>query len=306
MDDLDAIVQWLVDFVSEIASYLVQLAQYIWNVLVAVGQFLWQVLQDAFHYAWTFLKSVVSLFRSLWDNFFKKIFTAVWGALQKAQAWLEEKLAPIINFFKKLRAIYDRWFKLYIKPILNVISTIRHIIEILKLLHISILNQLDAFLAKVQLRITTAVLTIRGILNNVIDLLNLIADPLNIVRRPTLIYSFRRVFLSTVRVFTGLPPGFFVPSPKSSAKTGTGFLPLNFDPNDPSMNPPASSYAGNDGLPGDFAGFLPGIEPQDTDIDQLIGMDYFDGSLYPDPVCGDVGTCMTAAFLGLSDSDIYG
>jgi hypothetical protein len=249
-----------------------------------------------FKYAWGFLKKAATIFRSLWDGFFKKIWNAVLKAIQKAHAWLEAKLGPIIRFLKRVRAFYDRWFRAYIKPLLTFLQRIRKVIAVLRLLHIHILDGLDKQIAKIENKITQAVLTIRSVLNNLIDLMTLLADPMQILRRPTLVYSIRRIALGLVKVFTGLPPGFFIPSPKKTAAKGTGFLPLNFNNGDPIYNPPASSFMGNDGLPGDFSGFTPGIEPDDTAIDSLLKLEYFDDELYDDPACIDTATCMEEAF----------
>lgn len=298
--DFEPIIDWLVGFVQSIAQYLVQLLQWIWGVLVQVANFLWGALQQVFKYAWGFLKKAATLFRTLWDGFFKKIWNAVLKAIQKAHQWLEAKLSPIINFLKRMRAFYDRWFRYYIKPLLNFLQKIRKIIAVLRLLHIHILDGLDKQIAKIENKITQAVLTIRGVLNSLIDLVNLIADPMQILRRPTLVYSFRRIALGLVKVFTGLPPGFFIPSPKKSAPKGAGFLPLNFNANDPIWNPPASAFMGNDGLPGDFNGFTPGVEPDDSAVNDLIMLEYFDGELYDDPVCVDPSGCFDQAFRTLT------
>lgn len=294
--DIDAIVQWLVDFVQSIADYLVQLVQYIWNVLVAVGNFLWGVLQDVFHYAWSFLKSVASLFRSLWDNFFKKIFTAVWNAIQTAQQWLEKIFGPVVKFLKMIRDFYDRWFKYFIKPLLNFLQLIRNVIKVLDFLHIHVLDSLDKVIAKIEQKITTAVLTIRGVLNGLIDIVSILADPLNIIRHPTIVYSIRRTALGLVKIFTGLPPGFFLPSPLSGAQKGTGLLPANFNPNDPSQNPPASSYMGSDGLPSGWDGFLPGVDVPMDAVNALATLDFFNCDNYPSPTCNNVGDCLQQAF----------
>lgn len=290
--DFSDIIAWVQAILADLANYLIQILQWVWNNLVAIANFIWGHLLDAFHFAWGFLKKVASLFRSLWDNFFKKIWNAVLHAVQKAQAWLEAKLAPIINFLKRVRALYDRWFKQYIKPLLNFLQRIRRIIQILKMLHIHIFDGLDKFLAKVEGKIQQAVLTIRGVLNNLIDIVNIIADPMQILRHPQLVYALRRSALSLFKVFTGLPAGFFIPSHRGSAGKGLGFLPANFTAGDAAYNPVASSFLGNDGLPGGFSGFLPGEIPDDSAIDDLALLDYFDDSLYPEPACSNVESCM--------------
>jgi len=288
-------IDYVIGLIQDLWAYVLQVLQWLWTVLVQLGTFLWDVILKVFEYAWTFLKKIAGLFRSLWDNFFKKIWDGILKGVQKAQQWLESKLGPIISFLKRVRALYDRWFKEFIKPLLTFLQRIRRIIQLLHFLHIHIFDGLDKLLGKIEQKISTAVLTIRGVLNNMIDLLNIVADPMQIIRRPTLVYSFRRVFLTCFRVFTGLPPGYFVPSPKPTAKKGTGFLPLDFDPFNADMNPVASSYMGNEGLPGDFSGFIEGEIPDDSAVDDLTLLDYFDDNLFLDPVCTDPASCLQEA-----------
>lgn len=300
------IVAWVQGLFSDLANYLQTLLKWIWTNLVVVANFLWDNLKAVFKFAWTFLKKAATLFRSLWDNFFKKIFPTLLKAIQKAWAWLEQKLSAIIDFLKKARALYDKWFKAYIKPILNFLQRIRRIIAILRLLHIHVLDGLDKIIGKIEGKIQQAVLTIRGVLNNLIDIVNLIADPMQIIRHPQLIYALRRSALSLFKVFTGLPAGYFLPSPRKSAAKGLGFLPANFSAGDPTYNPVASTFLGNDGFPSGFSGFVPGVEPDNTDVDQLLLLDYFDETLYPDPVCTDTAQCMREAMNAFMDAKPYG
>jgi hypothetical protein len=283
---------WLIDVINQVIAYLVAIVQWIWNGLVYVAQFLWNILVQVFQWAWGALKTVATIFRSIWDGFFKRIFLKVLNAITKAHLWLEQKLAPILNFLRKVRALYDHYFKLYVKPFLDVIQKIRRVLAVLRFLHIKWAQTLDAQLAKIEGKIAQVVLTIRGILNSMIDLVTTIADPMLLIRRPTAVISFRRVFLSLIRVFTGRPPGYFIPSPKKGKAKGLGFLPANFLASDPSVNPLASSYLpGDDGL-GTFNGFTTTQPPDDTAVDDLTMLDYFDDTLYDVPGCVDVVSCL--------------
>ena len=300
------IIDYLLSALSDLANYLLSVIQWVFNTLIQIAAIIWDALLKVFEFAWGFLKSAAGLFRSLWDNFVKRIFSAVLRALVKAHQWLETKLDPILKFLRRVRAIYDRWYRLYIQPVMNMIQRIRRVLAILRFLHIKWAAQLDAQLAKIEGKIAQVVLTIRGILNSMIDVVSTLADPLMLIRRPTAVISFRRVFLSLIRVFTGRPPGFFFPSPKKGAKFGTGFLPPNFNPGDPNQNPLASTYLpGDDGL-GTFNGFTAGQPPDDTAVDELDTLDYFDDSLYPSPNCDDPATCLQEAMARYLERPLVG
>jgi len=289
------IIDYILGVLADIWDYFIAVLQWIWNAFVYIANIIWDALLKVFGFAWDFLKRAAVIVRAIWDNFIKRIFGKVLAAISKAHAWLEAKLSPIIRFLQRVRALYDRWFRLYIRPLLNTIQRIRRVLAILRLLHIHFADKLDAQLAKIEGKISQAVLTIRGILNNVIDVVTILSDPLLIIRRPTLVYSIRRIGLSLVRVFTGLPPGFFFPSPKKGAKVGSGFLPPGFNFQDTTFNPPASNYLGNDGLPDGFSGFVAGVTPDDSSVDDLSELDYFDESLYAQPACNDTASCLADA-----------
>jgi len=241
----------------------------------------------------------VSIFHWLWDNVIKNVLSKVVQAIAKAHAWLEEHLRPVIDFIKKVRTWYDRMFKIYIKPFLNMLQHIRQVLGILRALHIGWAAALDRRLLQIESYVSGLFNQVRSILNGVIDILNSIADPMSIIRKPTIVLSTRRTINSIIRVGTGRPPGFFFPSPRRGVSTGLGFLPSNFVASDPSMNPPASNYlGGNDGLPG-FNGFLPGQIPDNTAVDDAEPLDYFNDDLYPPPDCSDAADCARQAMQDL-------
>jgi hypothetical protein len=285
---------WLTSFANDLGGLtaLWQALVFLFNLLVAVANFLLKLILQL----WDIIKSVVGwvakVFKTLWDSFFKKIFVSLFNALRKLHGWLEAHLGPIIKWIQHARAYLDRLFRLYVKPILNMLQHVRQFLGVLRLLHIKWAAALDAKLGKVEADIAGLFLAVRGILTGAIDILNCLADPLNLFRRPTAVLSIRRIIPSLVRVLTGRPMGFFLPSPRKGVGAGLGPLPFNFTPSDTAFNPAASSYfAGDDGL-GAFQGFANGTIPDDASVDDLQPLDYFNSDLYPAPDCSDFITCL--------------
>jgi hypothetical protein len=286
---------WLLNFAGDLssaASAIIAALQFLFGLIVAVAQFLLGLIESLWNLLKAFAKGVLNFFHTLWDSFFRKIFVGLFNALRKVHNWLEAKLGPVIKFLQQVRKYWDRWFRMYVKPLLNMLQHIRQFLGVLRLLGVKWAAALDAKLGKVEADIAGLFLTLRGILTGAIDILNAIADPLNLFRRPTAVLSIRRIIPSLVRVVTGVPIGFFLPSPRKGVQTGLGFLPLNFNPADPGMNPPASSYfSGDDGL-GGFSGFTQGTIPDDGAVDDLSALDYFDDGLYSPPTCSDAASCL--------------
>lgn len=285
---------------SSLASELLAIIVYVFNLVVIVFQFIWSIIQLIAAYVVTAFKAAGAFFDHLWANFFKGIFVKLFSAIASITQWIEARLRPIINFLLAARKFIDRIYKLYVAPFLRIIQHIRQFLQILKLLHIRIAAQLDAILAQVQRDVNGVFLQIRGILNTAIDLLNIIADPNKLLRKPTMVLSLRRTIHAFIRQVTGMPPGWYFPSPRKSAPHGLGFLPANFDASNPDHNPPPSYYLGLDsGVPSfDFLG--EGETIPDGAVDGLGMFDYFNDAAWPDSNCASVETCiLTAAQLGL-------
>jgi hypothetical protein len=296
MDFLDGLTGFLGSIEAEIAQVLVFLV----NLIVEVFQFIWQVIQIIAGYILQAFKATASFFAHLWTNFFKGIFTKLLSGIGKLTQWLQSKLRPIIQFLTKARQFIDRIYKQYFGPILKAIQHVRQFLQILKLLHIKIAAQLDAILGQVQRDINGVFLQIRGILNTAIDLLNIVADPSKLLRKPTMVLSLRRTIHAFIRQVTGMPPGWYFPSPSKSAPRGLGFLPADFNPDNPLHNPPPSYYLSLDsGVPSfDFLG--DGETIPDEAADGMAPLGFFDGQAWPDSNCASVETCiLTAAQLGL-------
>jgi hypothetical protein len=289
---------WLDQFASDVgdAASATLLAAIIWvfSLLVTVANFLFAIDAALFNFTEGVFTNIGKLFHSLWNLFFQGLILNIFKALRALHKWLEDHLKPIIAWLLKARAWLQRIFQQYLKPFLNMIQRMRQFLLVLRLLGVKWAAALDAKLAQLEGRIAGIFLTVQGVLNGAIDILNCLADPLNLFRRPTAVLSIRRIIPSLVRVTTGYPIGFFMPSPRSNAPAGIGQLPLNFDSSDPSMNPPASSYfTGDDGL-GAFSGFTDGAIPDDGAVDDLTILDYFNDGLYPPPNCSDPVSCLAA------------
>lgn len=284
----------LLSRLSSIAAALEQVFVFLVNLLVQVFQFVWGVLVNVFNFLYKIGTNAVKFFHHLWTSFFKTIWPKVLSTLRKVHDFLEAKLGPIIRFLKKYRDLIDRNYRLYIRPILNFLQRVRKVLEIMRLMHIGFAKALDQKIAQLESVLTRNFLQLRGLLTSMINAVNAVVDLPLLFRKPVLVLSVRRVFLSLVKVLTGLPPGFFLPSPRKHPKKGTGPTPIGAKFTDPDVNPPASSYlSGDDGLEG-FEGFAPGVTPDDGAVDDLASLDFFNSELYPPLSCPDAFACYDA------------
>jgi hypothetical protein len=279
---------------DQIGQDIVAFLQYLLSVLVAVFQFLYSLLAAVFNFFLDLVKRIGQLFITLWTQFFKGIFASLWSAIVKVHDWLESVLSPIIHFLQQIRAWVDWFFQTYVKPLLNLINQVRSFLNILRAFGIKWAAQLDALLGKVEADIAGAFLKIQGYLNALIGIVNSLADPLGLFRRPTFVMSMRRIFPSFLRGISGMPVGYFFPSPRKGAGAGLGAPSFPFSAISPAQNPPPSGYlSGDDGL-GDFGGVAPGDTIPDYSMDSMYPLDFFNDDLYPDPECTDPVSCLAA------------
>lgn len=270
-----------------IGAEIVAFLQYLVGLLVAIFTYLYTLLAAVFEYFLALMQKIAGFFSTLWNDFFKGIFTSLWSAIVKVHAWLESILSPIIHFLQTVRAWVDWVFKTYIKPFLTILSQVRNFLNILRQFGIKWAAQLDAWLGKVQADIAGAMLKVQGYLNALIGIVNSLADPLGLFRKPTFVMSMRRIFPSFMRGVSGMPLGYFFPSPKPDAPPGTQSPPLGWSTHKITYDPPPSGYFPEDDGLGDFGGW-DGLDPlADTDADNMMSLDYFNDDVYPDPVTTD-------------------
>lgn len=292
MDDLFGAIG---DAISSVAAFLEQLVIYLFQVLLLVLQFIWSVLLAVGNFFFTVIQDIGNFFVHLWNDFFKGIFVSIFNAIGKFGQWLSNIFGPVVKFLKTVSQFIDKIYRTYIMPFLKILRIARIFLTLLRALGIKWAGTLDSILGTIQNDIQRAFLTIKGYLNVLTDLLNILADPSNLLRRPTTLLSLKRVFNASVRMFTGLPPGFMFPSNSSSAPYGLGFISAKFDPSDPIQNPPASYYLAFDGGTPDFSGLDPGTTIADDAADNLNPLNFFSDSISSQTDCVDPESCIDLA-----------
>jgi hypothetical protein len=290
-------VGWLdsiLGFLSDVGAALEQVFAYLFKLIVQVFQFLWTALVDVFNFFWKIVGSIGKFLSHIWTNFFKAIWGKVLKYLQIAHRWLEAKLGPILRFLQKVRAALDRYYRLWIKPFMELLQKLRAIVLVMRLLHISFAKQLDALILRIEQQISHSFLTIRGIFTSLINVVNAVIDAPLLLRKPIMILSLRRTFYSLVRAFTGLPVSYFFPSRRSGAPRGLSPPPPGHSFLEDAYNPPASYYLGLDGGLGDFNGFDPTVTPDDSFADVVKPLDYFQEAEEVIPACTNAASCLEA------------
>ncbi len=276
------------DYAAELGADIIAFLNWLLAELIAVFQFLYALIAAVFNFIWGILQTIWSFLKTLWQAIVKDVLLPIWNAIQKVHAWLENILSPIVHFLQSVRDFLNRWFLAYIKPIISIIATLRHFLEILRSFGIKWAGTLDSILGKIQNDITKTFAKVQGYLNAVIGIVNALADPLGLFRKPTLLMSLRRIAPGLCRGMTGMPLGYYLPNPKQLGLSASGATQFPFNASDPAQNPPPSSYFGGDDGLGDFGGFDFTETPSDDAADGVDPMDYFNDDNYPEPPYTDI------------------
>lgn len=285
----------LQDALGSVVGEIEQVIVFLFNALISVFEFLGSLVLGIFGYQAQVNSDIGNFFGESVSGFFKGIFQALIQGIVKFGAWLASIFGPVLKFLRTISRYIDRIYRTYVVPILRWIRLARLFLTLLKALGVKWAKKLDNILGTIQNDIQRAFLLIRGYLNILIDLANILADPTMLLRRPTTLLSIMRVSRAAIRMFTGLPPGFFFPSPVKGAALGLGFMPRGFDPKDPLQNPPASYYLAFDGGVPSFAGLAPGDTIDDTAADFISPFDYFTDDAWPESPCVDPVACQAEA-----------
>lgn len=274
--------------VAALESFVVWLYQ----LIVVAFLVLLQIIEAVASFLQRIVKAVGGFFDRLWNGFVKGIFASVFNAIKSGWAWIESKLAPLVRFLQRLRALLLAYFNTYIRPMLLLIQHIRQYLQLLSFLHIGFAQKLDAWLAQIQGKISQAFYTVIGTINTLTDIANALMDPTALLRKPTLLLSIRRQIPALVRVLTARPPGYFFGAPGVSNNSPFALpkFPLNLV--DTTQNPPASALLGVDDGIGDTSGFINVFTFSDGAADQTQPLPIFDDSLYPPSPCTDPIQCL--------------
>jgi hypothetical protein len=296
----------LSDAIGAAIADIVAFLQWMLQTLVAVFEFLYSLLVAVFNFFYSLAKTVGEFFVNLWENWIKGILQDIWGVIVKVHDWLENLLSPIINFLKQIYQWVNWFFTTYIKPFLTLLNHVRAFLNILAQFGVKWAAELDQWLGKIEAQIIAAFQKVEGYLNAIIGILNSLADPLGLFRGPTFVMSMRRIFPSFCRGVSGMPLGYFFPSPGTNNPAGWGSPGPGFNPSNSSMNPPPSTYLGQDDGLGDFGGVDPGDDISDADADDMQPLDFFNDDMYPDSPYDDPSDAADNAWTAILNGSIAG
>lgn len=154
-----------------------------WTNLVLSAGFLYNATRSVMVFLDKLIKIVVEGISHVISDIIHGHLLAVLKDLQAMFHAIHDLFAPILKFIAQVQAWYIKYIYRYVKMVEDIISRIRVVLSLFRLLGIKWAAKLDADLARIQGYLTTAMQAIVGTLNTVSTWLTLITDPAGIIRK---------------------------------------------------------------------------------------------------------------------------
>jgi hypothetical protein len=135
------------------------------------------------------LLKVLGHTRQLYTSVIRPFVEWSWRELRRLRTWLRGTFGPVIRAVdrmrQQLRRLYDKW----VRPVVDTISLVRRILQVLDRLGVSVAGELDRRLAAVESRIFAYVVLAFQKINEVANILNRVVTLDGLFQRLTLVRS---------------------------------------------------------------------------------------------------------------------
>lgn len=275
-DFLGVIAGGLLSGLSAIVPSLAQM----WSLMTSGFSSIYNALSTVGNFLWSTLKKIGAFLDHLWQHFFKGILTSIVHHLGQVFSFLHKYGALVFKYIHRVQQFLDRYYKLYIRPQLIMLQRMRQVLGVFRLLHIHTFDKLDKYLQHAESQLVGTFLFIRGYVNLVAGFVNDLASPLGVLKLVLYGAAGPRQSAAVVRIFTGLPIGWFFPNYKRSAQPWEKPITSSRQLLDPSTNPPASQLLSTVQFP-DVASSFTGASPipDDAELDSGTPLYTYDDAL---------------------------
>lgn len=184
-----AIFQAIFSFAVQIGKWVLEAGDLIFKSIDDVAKFAAKGVIWLTGHIRNALADVFSGFKNVFEDItssLKDLWSKVSDFFGKVKAFLQ----PVTDFIKKVRDLYDHYWNVFVKPVLNVISRIRKALAIFKFFHLQWAQKLDTWLADIQQQIIKNTLWLHQQLTMVINWVNAVSDPYGFMRVSPILGGF--------------------------------------------------------------------------------------------------------------------
>ncbi len=127
-------------------------------------------------------------------------FVHLWEDYLRLKEKLRRFFEPVLRILRRIRQIFDQFFKQFIAPVLNLLQQIRGILVVFRIFHLKFAEALDRKIVQLEGKIIRNTLILRSRINELITLISIIADPQLLLRRNVLAASLLKYLGAVKRV----------------------------------------------------------------------------------------------------------
>lgn len=154
-----------------------------WTSLVLTATFLYNTVRSILEFLQKLLKIIVDGISHIISDILHGHLLNVLKDLQAMFHAIRDLFGPILKFIAQVQAWYVKYIYRYVKMVEDIISRIRVVLSLFRLLGAQWAAKLDADLQRIQGYLTQGLQAIIGTLNLVSTWLTLITDPAGIIRK---------------------------------------------------------------------------------------------------------------------------
>ena len=130
----------------DIFTFLEEVIKYIYDVLLTV-------LTALVEFLITLVKLLLSFLRNEFDDLIHGRFLQMWNDFVKFINALNKLLAPFIQYYRRMQQLWHSLFFKYLGPVLQLLTSIRRVLALLRIFHIGWATKLDSYLAGIESKI---------------------------------------------------------------------------------------------------------------------------------------------------------
>jgi hypothetical protein len=171
------------DFFNGISSYIFALLNVLWTAIIYIYNLIVLVVTAIAEFLISLIKLLINFAKHVFEDIIHGDFKALLADYRALRDALKALFGPLLNIINAIHAWVNKYILVYIKLALTIISRIRVILGLFRLLGFTWAAKLDADLRKVQGYLTDALVDIVKGFNTVTGIINMMVDPSLVLRK---------------------------------------------------------------------------------------------------------------------------
>lgn len=193
---------------SAIWTGLQVLAGWVATAAEVTATYVWIGLQWLSATVGSILRATGSMFAKVWDgvkivwrDVLKPALQWIDVNLKRLFTWLKTTFRPVFDFLRDVHTRLDKFYKTFVRPVVDTLEFIRAINRALLAFHITVLQSLDSVIQQIERRIQEPFLWINKQLNLIQNVLDRVVTANGFLQRVTTLRSMDRYAPTWIRMF---------------------------------------------------------------------------------------------------------